>query len=112
MMRKEKFSDQNENCQKNVSDPKDSLLTSSRRPDQPQKRPDDRTLNTGVAVQTAGDCWQTTDAADEQCLRCGRSSPSCTAVPCAADINGPWNTACTAPTEERPATAACRAVDW
>jgi len=47
----------------------------------------------------------------EQCLRCGRSSPSRTVVPCAADIDGPWDTACTAPTEEGPASAACRAVD-
>ena len=28
-----------------------------------------------------------TNSRDEQCLRCGCSSPSCTAVLCAADIN-------------------------
>ena len=34
------------------------------------------------------------DAGDEQCLRCGCTSPSCTVVLCAADIDGPLHTAC------------------
>ena len=94
-----------------MSDPEDSLVMSSRPPGQPQKRSDDRASNAGVAVQTAGDCRRIACDADEQCLKCGCSVPSCTVVPCAADIDGPWNTACTAPTEERPgASAACRAV--
>jgi len=29
------------------------------------------------------------DAGDDQCLKCGCSSPSCTVVLCAADIDGP-----------------------
>jgi len=32
------------------------------------------------------------ESADEQCLRCGCSSPSCAVVPCAADIDGPRHT--------------------
>jgi len=51
--RKEKFSGPGENCQRNVSDLAGSLVTSSRPPGQPQKRPDDQTSNAGVAVQTA-----------------------------------------------------------
>jgi len=34
------------------------------------------------------------DAGNEQCLRCGCSSPSCTVVLCAADVDGPLQTAC------------------
>ena len=49
---------------------------------------------------------RTADAGDEQC-----SSPSCTVVLCAADIDGPLHTACTAPAEKRPANAARRAGD-
>jgi len=60
-----KFSNHNKNCQKNVSDPEDSLVTSSRPPGRPQKRPDNRTSNTGVAVRTAGD-WL---PADHRCWR-------------------------------------------
>ena len=52
--RKEKFSNQNENCQKNVSDLGGSLATSSSPPGRPQKRPDDRTSNAGVAVRIRG----------------------------------------------------------
>jgi len=44
--------------------------------------------------------------ADEQCRRCGCSGPSCAVVLCAADIDEPLHTACTAPAEERPASAA------
>ena len=40
-----------------------------------------------------------------------RLIPSRTVVLCAADIDGPLHTACTAPAEERPASAACRAGD-
>jgi len=32
------------------------------------------------------------ESADEQCLRCGCSSPSCAVVPYAADIDGPRHT--------------------
>ena len=78
-----------------------SLVTSSRPPGRTEKA---RRPNAGVAVQTADGSRRTADAADEQCLRCGCSSPSCTVVLCAADIDGPLHTACTAPTEERPAS--------
>ena len=44
--------------------------------------PDDRTWNAGVAVRTADGSRRTADAGDEQCLRCGCSSPSCTVVRC------------------------------
>ena len=57
-----------------------SLLTSSRPPGRPQKRSDDRTSNAGAAVRTADGSRRTTDAADEQCLRSGCSSRSCTVV--------------------------------
>ena len=70
-----------------------SLVTSSRPPGRPQKRPDDRTSNAGVVVRTADGSRRTADAGDEQCLRCGCSSPSCTVVLCAADVGGPLHTA-------------------
>jgi len=63
-----------------------SLVTSSRPPGQPQKRPNDQTLNASVTVRTADGSRRTADAGDKQCLRCGCSSPSCTVVLCAADI--------------------------
>ena len=78
--RKEKFSGPGENCQRNVTDLAGSLVTSSRPPGRLQKRRDDRTWNAGVAVRTADGSRQTADAGDEQCLRCGCSSPSCTVV--------------------------------
>ena len=84
---------------------------SSKPPGRLQKRPDDRTWNAGVAVRTADGSRRTADAGDELSLRCGCSSPSCTVVLCAADIDGPLRTACTAPAEERPASAARRAGD-
>ena len=55
-----------------------SLVTSSRPPGQPQKRPDDWTLNAGVTVWTADGSRRTANAANEQCLRCKCGSPSCT----------------------------------
>ena len=64
--RKEKFSGPGENCQINVTDLAGSLVTSSRPPGQPQKRPDDRTSNAGVVVRTADASRRTADAADEQ----------------------------------------------
>jgi len=100
-LKKEKFSGPGENCQRNLTDLARRLVTSSRPPGQPQKRSDDRTSNAGVAVRKADCSRRTADAGDEQCLRCGCSSPSCTVVPCAADIDGPLRTACTAPAEER-----------
>ena len=87
------------------------VITSSRPPGRLQRRPDDRTSNAGVAVRTADGIWRTADAGDEQCLRGGCSSPSCTVVHCAADIDGSLHAACTAPAEERPASAARRAGD-
>jgi len=57
-----------------VTDLAGSLVTSSRSPGRPQKRPDDRTSNAGVAVRTADGSRRTADAGDEQCLRCGRIS--------------------------------------
>jgi len=77
-----------------------SPVTSSSPPGRLQKRPDDRTSNAGVAVRTADGSRRTADAGDEQCLQCGCSSPSCTVVVCAADIDGPLRTACIAPAEE------------
>jgi len=68
-------------------------------------------LTASVAVRTAGDSRRTAGAADEQCLRCGCSSLPCTVVLCAADIDGPLRTACTAPAEERPASADRRATE-
>jgi len=59
-----------------------SLVTSCRPPGRLQNTPDDRTWNAGVAVQTADGSRRTADAGDEQCLRCGCSSPSCTVVRC------------------------------
>ena len=102
--RKEKFSGPVEHYEKNVTDLVGSLVTSSRQQGRPQKRPDDRTLNTGVEVRTA-DGGQQNDAADEQCLRCGCSSPPCTVVLCAAGVDGPLHTACTASAEGRPVSA-------
>ena len=46
--RKEKFSSHDENCQKNMSDLEDSLVTSSRPLGQTQKKHDDGTLIAGV----------------------------------------------------------------
>ena len=71
-----------ENCQRNVTDLAGSLVTSCRPLGRLQKRPDDRTWNAGVAVRTADGSRRTADAGDEQCLRCGCSSPSCTVVRC------------------------------
>ena len=90
-----------------------SPITSSRppAPGRLEKRLDDQTSKAGVAVRTAFGSRLTADAADEQCLRCGCSSPSCTVVLCAADIDGPLHTACTASAVERPASAARRAGD-
>ena len=95
-----------------MSDLEGSLVTSSRPPGRPKKRPDDRTSNAGAAVRIADGSQRTVGLADEQCLRCGCSSPSCTVVLCAADIGEPLHTACTAPVGERQASAARRAVDW
>jgi len=106
--RKNKFSGPGENCQRNVTDLEGSPVTSSRPSGRLQKRPDNRTWNAGVAVRTADGSRRTADAADEQYLRCGCNSPSCTVVVCAADIDGPMHAACTAPAEERPASAARR----
>jgi len=76
----EKFSGPSKNCHRNVTDLTGSLVTSSRLPGRLQKRHNDRTSNTGVTVQTAGGSRWTTDAANEQCLKCECSSPSCTVV--------------------------------
>jgi len=95
--RKEKFSGPDENCQRYVTDLAGSLVTSSRPPGRLRKRRDGRTWNAGVAVRTADGSRRTADAGDELCLRCGCSSPSCTVVLCAADVDGPLRTACTAP---------------
>ena len=75
-----KFSGPGENCRRNVTDRtrRPSLVTSCRPPGRLQKRPDGRTWNAGVAVRTADGSRRTADAGDEQCLRCGRNSPSCT----------------------------------
>ena len=73
-----------------MTDHAGSLVTSSRPPGRLQKRPDDRTWNAGVAVRTADGSRRTADAGDEQCLRCGCSSPSCTVVLCAADVRRSW----------------------
>ena len=104
---KEKFSGPGENCQRNVTDLVGSLVRSSRPPGRPQKRPDDRTWNAGVAVRTADGSRRTADAGDEQCLRCGMQ-PSvmyCGALRC----RHRWTVAhrCTqsAPADERPASA-------
>jgi len=66
-MRKEKFSDPGKNCQRNVTDLAGSLVTSSRPlpPGRLQRRPDDRTSNAGVVVQTADGSQQIADAGDE-----------------------------------------------
>ena len=66
-----RVSDPGENCQRNLTDLADSLVTSCRPPGQLQSRPDDRASNAGVAVRTADDSQRTTDAGDEQYLRCG-----------------------------------------
>ena len=84
---KEEFSGHDKNCQQNASDREGSLVTSSRPPGRPQKRPDDRTSNGGVAAQAADGSWRTVGAGDERCRRCRRSSLSCTVV-LAADIGG------------------------
>ena len=102
LVKREKVLGHDENCQKNVSDVEDSLVTSSRLPGRPQKRPDDRTSIAGVAVRIADGSQRTAGAADEQCLRCGCSSRSSTVVRCAADIGEPLHTVCTAPAGERP----------
>ena len=65
-----------------VTDLAGSLVTSCRPPGRLQQRPDDRTWNAGVAVRTADGSRWTADAGDEQCLRCGCRSPSCTVVRC------------------------------
>ena len=57
--REKEFSGHDENCQQNASNLKGSLVTSSRPPGRPQKRPDDRTSNGGVAAQAA-DCSRRT----------------------------------------------------
>jgi len=105
------FSGRGTNCQKNVTDLAGSLVMSSRPPGRPHKRHNDRTWNAGVTVRTADGSRQTADAGDEQCLRCGCSSPSCTVVLCAADIGESLHTACTAPAEKCPASAARHAGD-
>ena len=87
--RKEKFSGPGENCQMNVTDLAGSLVTSSRPPGRLQKRPDDRTSNAGVAVGTADGSRRTTNAGDEQCLRCGCSSPSCFVLQISMDEEAP-----------------------
>jgi len=98
LVKRERFLDPDENCQRNLADRAGSLVTSSRPPGRPQKRPDvdDPTWN---AVVT--NSQRTADAANKQYLRCGCSRPSRTVVHCAADIDGPLHTACTAPAEER-----------
>jgi len=61
-----------------------------------------------LSFPTADGSRRTADAADEQCLRRGWMQQSvmyCGALLCAADIDGPMHTACTAPAEERPASA-------
>ena len=78
--RTEKFSGRGENCQRNVTDLARSLVTSCRPPGRLQNTPDDRTWNAGVAVRTADGSRRTADAGDEQCPRCGCSSPSCTVM--------------------------------
>ena len=92
--RKEEFSGLDKNCQQNASDLEGSLVTSSRPPGRPQKSPDDGTSNGGVAAQAADGSRRTAGAADKRCRRCGRSSPSCTVVSCAADIGGPLYVSC------------------
>ena len=84
----EKFSGCDENCPQKALDLEDSLVTSSRPPGRPQKRPDDRTSNDSIAAQAADGSQRTGGAADEQCLRCGCSSFSHTVVPCA--VYGSW----------------------
>jgi len=49
-VREKKFSGRGENCQGNVTDLADSLVTSCRPPGRLQNTPDDRTSNAGVAV--------------------------------------------------------------
>jgi len=66
-MRKEEFSGHDENCRQNASDLEGSLVTSFRPPGCPQKRPDDRTSNGGVAAQAADGRRRTVGAADERC---------------------------------------------
>ena len=70
--RRENFSGHGENCQQNASDLEGSLVTSSRPPGRPQKRPDDRTSNGGVAAQAADGSQRTASVADKQCPRYGR----------------------------------------
>ena len=95
LVKREQFSRPSENCQRNVMHLAGSLVTSSRPLGRLQKRHDDRTSNAAVAVRTADGSRRTADAGDEQCLTYGCSSPSCTVVLCAADINRPLHTACT-----------------
>ena len=61
--RKEKFSGRSENYQQNVT----NLAGSSRPPGQPQKRPEDRTSNAGVAVWTADGSRQTAKSHVHNC---------------------------------------------
>jgi len=63
------FSGRGENHQRNATDLAGSLVTSSRPPGRQQKRPDERTSNAGVGVQTADVSWWTADAGNEQYLR-------------------------------------------
>ena len=109
--RKEKFSSRDKICQKNVSDLEDSLVTSSRPSGQPQKRPDDRTLNAGVESRAADGSRRTHGSlyyqpqgsmADRRCCRRAMSEVLiqqsvmyCGA--CAADIGEQLHKACTAP---------------
>jgi len=93
--REKKLSCPGEHCQRNVTDLAGSQVTSSKPPGRPQKRPDDRTWNAGVAARTADGSRRTADAGDEQCLRCGCNSPSCRVVLCAADADGPHSLYCT-----------------
>ena len=65
-MRKEKFSDHDENYQWDLTD---SLVTSSRPSGPLRIRLYDRTSNISDAVLEAGGSRGTTDAADKQCLR-------------------------------------------
>jgi len=57
--RKEEFSGHDDNCQQNALDLKGSLVTSSRPPGRPQKRPNDRTSKGGDASQAADGSWRT-----------------------------------------------------
>ena len=60
LVKREKFSGPGENDQRYVTDLAGSLVTISRPPGRPQKRPDDRTSNAGVAVTADGSRRTTT----------------------------------------------------